>query len=207
MSGENLDLVSEPEELEADNVMQEPLSEVDQLHIELEEAKNRALRALADLENYRVRVNRQTAEERKYASIDFMRELLPVWDNIGRVLEAVAASRNLESLVEGVQMVHQQFLDVLKKHHCEKIEAKFQPFDPNFHASVAQISSEEHPANTVLEEIQAGFRLFDRVVRPSQVVLSSKAEPLTADADKTEEMPKKSISSQVAAQSECVQVG
>jgi molecular chaperone GrpE len=131
---------------------------------------------MADLENYRSRKNREMAEERKYASIDLIRELLPVWDNIGRALEAVSASHNLETLIEGVQMVHSQFLEVLQKHHCEKIETKFQPFDPNVHASVAQMPSAEYPANTVIEEVQIGFRLFDRVVRPSQVVLASKPE-------------------------------
>ena len=176
MSGEHIDLVSEPEGSDTGHLPQEPVSETDQLRLELEEAKHRTLRALADLENFRTRVNRQTAEERKYANLDFMRELLPVWDNIGRALEAVAASHSLESLVEGVQMVHAQFLEVLKKYHCEKIEAKFQPFDPNVHASVAQIPNAEHPANTVVEEVQVGFRLFDRVVRPSQVVLSSKTD-------------------------------
>jgi len=176
MFGDHIDLVSEPEDARVKGAPQEPVSEMDQLRLELEEAKNRTLRALADLENYRSRVNRQMAEERKYAGIDFIRELLPVWDNIGRALEAVAATRNLESLVEGVQMVHSQFLEVLKKHHCERIEAKFQPFDPNIHASVAQIPSAEHAANTVVEEVQVGFRLFDRVVRPSQVVLSSGGE-------------------------------
>ena len=171
MIGEHIDLVSEPDSVEGE-LPNEPLSEIEQLQLELEEAKNRTLRAMADLENYRTRINRQMAEERKYASMDFMRELLPIWDNIGRALEAVADSQNLESLVEGVQMVHTQFLDVLKKYHCEKIESAFQPFDPNVHASVAQIPNTEHPANTVIEEVQVGFRLFDRVVRPSQVVLS-----------------------------------
>ena len=173
MSGEHIDLVSEPE---AADVAQEPVSEVDRLRLELEEAKNGKLRAMADLENYRTRINRQMAEERKYASMDLMRDLLPVWDNIGRALESVSTTHNLEALVEGVQMVHSQFLEILKKHHCEQIEAKFQPFDPNVHASVAQMPSAEHPANTVIEEVQLGFRLFDRVVRPSQVVLSSKLE-------------------------------
>jgi len=172
MSGEHLDLVSEPEALDGGDLPQEPVTEVEQLRHELEEAKNRTLRALADLENYRTRVNRQMAEERKYASIDFMRELLPVWDNVGRALEAVAATHNLESLIEGVQMVHSQFLEVLKKYHCEKIEAKFQQFDPNIHASITQVSSAEYPANTVIEDVQTGFRLFDRVVRPSQVILA-----------------------------------
>ena len=173
MAGEHIDLVSEPEEPRGANSSQEPLYETEQLRLELDEAKNRALRAMADLENYRARINRQMAEERKYASIDLMRELLPVWDNIGRALEAVATTHNLESLVEGVQMVHSQLLDVLKKYHCEKIEALFQLFDPNVHASVAQLPSAEHPVNTVIEEVQTGFRLFDRVVRPSQVVLAS----------------------------------
>ena len=178
MSGEHIYLVSEPEETGGDNSLREPLSEVEQLRLELEEAKNRTLRAMADLENYRTRINRQMTEERKYASIDFMRELLPVWDNIGRALEAVSATHNLESLVEGVQMVHSQFMEVLKKYHCEKIEAMYQPFDPNFHASVAQIPTvEHHPANTVIEEVQPGFRLFDRVVRPSQVVLANGSGP------------------------------
>ena len=173
MVGEQIDLVSEPEEPGGDGVPREPVAEVDRLRLELEETKNRLLRAMADLENYRARMNRQMAEERKYASIELLRELLPIWDNIGRALEAVSASHNLDVLVEGVQMVHAQFLEVLKKHHCEKIEAMNQPFDPNFHASVAQFPSAKHPANTVIEEVQAGFRLFDRVVRPSQVVLAS----------------------------------
>ena len=175
MSGEHIDLVSEPEE-KGTETSQVPVSETDQLRLELEEAKNRTLRAMADLENYRTRMNRQMAEERKYASLDLMRDLLPVWDNIGRALGAVADSHNLEALVEGVRLVHDQFLEALKKYHCEKIEAKFQPFDPNVHASVAQIPNTEYPTNTVIEEVQVGFRLFDRVVRPSQVVLSNRVE-------------------------------
>jgi len=169
MVGEHLDLVSDPEEPD----MEKTLDGAEQLHLELEEQKNRTLRAMAELENYRARINRQMAEERKYAHIELMRELLPVWDNIGRALEAVESAPHLESLVEGVQIVHQQLFEVLKKFHCERIEAKFQPFDPNFHESVAQIPNAEYPANTVIEEVQQGFRLFDRVVRPSQVVLAS----------------------------------
>jgi molecular chaperone GrpE len=173
MTDEHIDFVSDPElpEIEAESA--EELSELEQLRIDLDEAKNRALRALADLENFRARTNRQTAEERKYANLDLMRELLPIWDNIGRALEAVEKSHNLESLVEGVQIVHQQFLDVLTRFHCKKIDVLHQPFDPNFHASVAQLPDNDYPTNTITTEIQTGFRLFDRVVRPSQVVLSA----------------------------------
>ncbi|MDR1486165.1 MAG: nucleotide exchange factor GrpE [Planctomycetaceae bacterium] len=147
--------------------------EVARLRLELEDARNRSLRALADLENFRVRSNRQIVDERKYASIDLMRELLAVWDNIGRALDAVNKTQSLEALVEGVKMVHQQFLDVLTKYNCVKIDAVHQPFDPNFHASVAQLPNEEFPVNTVIDEVLTGFRLHDRVVRPAQVVLSA----------------------------------
>ncbi|MDR1290636.1 MAG: nucleotide exchange factor GrpE [Planctomycetaceae bacterium] len=149
------------------------LSEVERLRAELEDARNRSLRALADLENFRVRSNRQTVEDRKYASIDLMRELLAVWDNIGRVLDAVDKTQSLESLVEGVKMIHQQFIDVLAKYNCVKIEATHQPFDPNIHASVAQLPNNEFPANTIIDEVLTGFKLYDRVVRPAQVVLSA----------------------------------
>ncbi|MDR1964390.1 MAG: nucleotide exchange factor GrpE [Planctomycetaceae bacterium] len=186
MTEEHIDLVSDPETVPDGNQYEnEPLSELEQLRIDLDEAKNRSLRALADLENFRARTNRQAAEERKYANIDLLRELLPVWDNIGRTLEAVDKTQHLESLIEGVRLVHQQFLDVLIRFHCEKIEAKYQMFDPNFHASVAQIPNEEHPANTVIEEIQTGFRLFERVVRPSQVVLSAGKPSSTENSNST----------------------
>ena len=160
---DHIDLVSDPEQP----------SELEQLKLDLEQAKDRSLRALADLENYRNRVNRQQAEERKYANIDLMRDLLPVWDNIGRALEAAEQTHNIDALIEGVQLVNRQFIDVLQKHHCVKIEALDQPFDPNIHASIAQMPSDEHPPNTIVHESQVGFKLHDRVVRPSQVVLST----------------------------------
>lgn len=173
------DLVSDPDgndnDLYPDEVVEE-MTEVERLQIELAQANDRALRALADLENYRTRSNRQSAEDRKYAGLDLMREILHVWDNIGRALEAAEKTHNLDSLVEGVKMVYQQLLDVLAKFHCERMETKFQPFDPNFEQSIAQIPNEDHPAGTVIEETQAGFKLHDRVVRPAQVVLSAGAK-------------------------------
>ncbi len=176
---DHIDLVSDPDDdrpemaKAAEAPKNQDLSEVDQLREELALAKDRALRALADLENYRVRAARQAADERKYANIDLMREMLPVWDNITRALEAADQTHSLESLIEGVRMVHSQFVDVLARFHCEKIETLHQPFDPNFQQSIAQIPSDEFAPGTVVTETQPGFRLYDRVVRPSQVVLSA----------------------------------
>lgn len=175
MSEQN-DWLSEPEKELTKEENGEPSVE-EQLRIELDLAKDRTLRALAELENYRARAARQSVEERKYAHIDLFRELLPVCDNVGRALDAVAQSHNLDTLVEGVQLIHQQLLDLLKRFHCERIEALHQPFDPNVHESIALMPNEEFAANTVVAETQTGFKLYDRVVRPSKVVLSSgKAE-------------------------------
>ena len=148
-------------------------SELEQLREELDEANDRALRARAELENYRARVHRQAEEERKYASIDLMRDLLPVWDNLGRALDAVDKTQNLEALVEGVSLVHGQLLQVFGKYHCVPLEPLYQPFDPNFQESIALLPNADHPPNTVIEQTTVGFKLHDRVVRPAQVVLAA----------------------------------
>lgn len=185
---EHIDLVSAPYEGErvektvdgsTDSVNLENLENAPELQLlqkELEETKDRALRARAELENYRARIHRQVEQERKYASMDLFRDLLPVWDNLGRAIQSAEKNPNndMNSLLQGVRLVYDQFLDVLQKHHCEKTEAINQPFDPNFHESIAMLPNADVPPNTVIEETSTGFRLFDRVVRPSQVVLAAK---------------------------------
>jgi len=165
------DLVSDPFEFLPDEGDHE--SELEQLREELEEAKDRALRARAELENYRARAYRQMEEERKYSSIDLLRDLLPVWDNLGRALDAVDKTNHLESLAEGVRLVHDQLLQVLGKYHCVPLEPLYQPFDPNYQESIALLPNADHPPNTVIEQTTVGFKLHDRVVRPAQVVLAA----------------------------------
>jgi molecular chaperone GrpE len=148
-------------------------AELDALRNELEEARKLELRALADLENYRKRVARQMDDERRYASLPLARDLLPILDNLKRTVEAAQKTSDAKGLLEGVQMVIKQFYTALGKHHCEPIAALHQPFDPNIHEAILQQPSGEFPPNTVLQEVQVGFRLHDRVVRPSQVIVSS----------------------------------
>lgn len=148
-------------------------SQIDGLRAELEEAKDRALRAQAELENYRKRVARQMEEERRYANVPLIRDLLPVWDNIGRAIEAAEKAHETASLLEGFKMVAGQLEGVLARHRCTRIEALDEPFDPNLHEAISQQPSDSHAAGTVLMVTQVGFRLHDRVVRPSQVVVSA----------------------------------
>lgn len=148
-------------------------SEIDRLRQELAEAKDRALRTQAELENFRKRVARQADEERRYALMPLIRGILPVWDSMGRAIEAAEKTHDTASLLEGFKMVAGQLESVLATHHCTKIDALEMPFDPNLHEAVFQLPSPDCPVNTVLQVAQTGFLLHDRVVRPSQVVVSA----------------------------------
>jgi molecular chaperone GrpE len=156
-------------------------SEIDRLRQELAEAKDRALRTQAELENYRKRISRQAEEERRYALMPLIRNILPVWDSMGRAIEAAEKTHDTASLLEGFKMVAGQLESVLATHQCTKIDALKMPFDPNLHEAVFQLPSPDCPVNTVLQVAQTGFLLHDRVVRPSQVVVSA-AVPEAEDA-------------------------
>lgn len=156
-----------------DEVVTISKAEYEKLQSELAEAKDRGLRALAELENFRARTNRLHAEERKYASLDLARAILPVWDNLALALSIDDPQNNGAAVLDGVKMVYDEFHKILEQNGIQKIEALHQPFDPNFHESVAFMPSDEYPANTVLVEIKAGFKLHERVVRAAQVVLAA----------------------------------
>ena len=160
---------------EIDQHKEEAGNELDLLREQLEEANDRSLRRQADLENYRKRAAREIADYHRYANLPLMRDLLPVLDNIGRAIEAAEKAHETASLLEGFKMVAGQLKDVLGRYYCAEIQALNEPFDPNLHEAISQQPSEQYAANTVLTVVQSGFRLHDRVVRPSQVIVSSPA--------------------------------
>jgi molecular chaperone GrpE len=143
------------------------------LRAELDEAKQRAMRFQAELDNYRKRAARETEDRLRYANIALMRDLLPVLDNIQRAIEAAEKSTDGSGLLEGVKLVAQQLQGVLQRHHCVKIDALGAQFDPHLHHAIFQQPSETHPPNTVITVTQDGYQLHDRVVRHSQVIVSS----------------------------------
>jgi molecular chaperone GrpE len=148
---------------------EEPLA---QLRAELEAAQDHALRCHAELENYRKRATREAEERLRYANLGLLRDLLPALDNVERAIAAAGENADVNALLEGFRMVHRQLEDVLRRHHCRRIEAHHMPFDPNLHHAVMQQPSDEYPENTVLMVTQQGYQLHDRVVRPSQVIVS-----------------------------------
>lgn len=142
------------------------------LQRQLDEANNRALRAQAELENYRKRARRELEDERRYASLPLVRDLLAVLDNLQLAIEAAEKHEGEAGLLEGVKMVSRQLMEVLRQHHCEEIPALHAPFDPHLHEAVVHQPSEEYPAGTVTRVTRSGYRLHDRVIRPSQVFVS-----------------------------------
>lgn len=179
------DQVREPQTLEPEAAEQaavaEMNSQIQSLEDELGQMKDRALRLQAEMDNYQKRVSRDMADQRRYAEMGLIRDLLPVLDNMLRAIEAAEKSGEAPGLLEGFKMVVQQLEGVLENHHCTRIKALHEPFDPNLHAAISQQPIAEFPPNTVVLVASEGYRLHDRVVRPSQVIVSTtpptKAEP------------------------------
>jgi molecular chaperone GrpE len=138
----------------------------------VQEETQRALRGQAELENYRKRSQRELAEERRFAVIPLVRDLLPVLDNLERAIEA-AGKEGDSGLLAGVKMVATQLEGVLKQHQCIRIETVGAQFDPNLHQAIAQEPSDQIPAGSVTRAAQSGFKLEGRVIRPAQVFVST----------------------------------
>lgn len=173
-NAEGPETVGQEMSADADQVeVAEMASQIHGLEEELGQMKDRALRVQAELENYRKRVARESADQRRYADLPLLREILPVLDNMQRAIEAAEKSGEAPGLLEGFKMVVQQFQTVLERHHCTAIKALHEPFDPNLHEAISQQPTADYAPNTVVYVVQTGYLLHDRVVRPSQVIVSA----------------------------------
>lgn len=163
---------TEDVESSADAFFAESASEFDRLKQALVESEKRVLMAQADLENFRKRMRREREDELKYANVPLLSDLLPVVDNLQRGLDSAESNDATSGLVDGIKLVEKQLLETMKKRGCEPIEAQGQPFDPNLHEAILQQPSADVEPGTVLQVTQTGYKLFERVIRPSQVIVS-----------------------------------
>jgi len=138
-----------------------------------EQQKDELLRVLADYENSRKRSARDLEIERKFAHSKLANDLLPALDNLDRALAAANQAGEKGPLVQGVLATQAQILDVLKRHGITPIESNGKAFDPNLHQAVTMMPSAERPPNTVLQVLQQGFMIHDRVLRPASVIVSA----------------------------------
>lgn len=149
--------------------------EADLLKEELEEQKNKYLRALADFDNYKKRSQAERLQVIQFANENLIKELLPVVDNFSRAMTTAEKVEAHDELKKGLALVKKQIEDVLQKHGAEEILALGKPYDPNFHEAIMQ-KENEGPENIILEEVQKGYAFHGRVIRPSMVIVSKKKE-------------------------------
>ncbi|WP_420831138.1 nucleotide exchange factor GrpE [Paenibacillus artemisiicola] len=137
-----------------------------------DENQQRYLRAQADFDNFRRRTAKEREELAQYASMKLVGQLLPVVDNFGRAIEAAKAGGDVESFSKGVEMIFRQLEGVLEAEGLKPMNAVGQPFNPEFHQAIMQVESDEHEEGIVVEEVQQGFMLKDKVLRPAMVKVS-----------------------------------
>jgi molecular chaperone GrpE len=147
--------------------------EIARLKQERDGYMDQALRARAEFANYQKRAKQQADADRVYAVGSLARDLLEPLDNLARAIDHLRDS-GVEGITAGLDMVQKQLLEVLAKHGVEPIEAMGQPFDPNLHDALLQQPSTDHPENTVVNELSKGYKIRDRVLRPSKVAVSTR---------------------------------
>jgi len=147
---------------------------------EVASLKDRLLRLAADMENLRKRAEREKAEATLYAASNFARDLLSVTDNMGRALAAVSpeererADEVLKNLLAGVELTERELLNVFQRYGIRKVETVGAKFDPNFHQALFEVPTTEHAPGIVVQEVQSGFAIGERCLRPAMVLPACK---------------------------------
>jgi molecular chaperone GrpE len=146
---------------------------LDELRREKDAVQDRLLRTAAEFDNYRKRVERERRELADYMKMDVLNEFLPIVDNFERALQA--PSSDTDSLRKGVELIYKQMIDLLRKRGVTPIEALGTDFDPNFHQAVIHETSPSHREGEVIEELQRGYMLGDKLLRPAMVKVAKAA--------------------------------
>ena len=165
---------------------------IEKLNAENAELKDRVLRVLAEMENLRRRTEKEVADARAYGVTAFARDMLTVADNLARALESLpvealaSADGAFKGLLEGVELTGRDLQSALGRHGVTKLEPKGEKFDPNFHQAMFEAPDESLPAGTVMQVVQSGWKIGERVLRPALVGVSKggpKAAPKVERAE------------------------
>jgi molecular chaperone GrpE len=143
-----------------------------ELKRQAEDNYNNFLRTQADFDNFRRRSRQEKEEFAKYASMKLIEQMLPIIDNMERALAASKDNKDYDALVKGVEMTFRQLDQLLAEEGLKPVDAVGQPFDPEFHQAIAQVESDEHGEGVVVEQLQKGYLLKDKLLRPAMVKVS-----------------------------------
>ena len=160
------------EEKDPQKIIEELQKELQKVKAEAQEHYDRLLRIYAEFDNYKKRVAREKAELVKYGNEELLRELLPVLDNLERAIEHAKGEADPKGVLEGVELVAQLFRGVLRKFGVTEIEAVGETFDPSKHEAVGEVLTDEVPPGQIVSEVQKGYMLADRLLRPARVVVA-----------------------------------
>jgi len=162
------------------------------LTAEIAELKDKLLRSIAETENLRRRAEREREEARAYAATAFARDMLNVGDNMNRALESLDAETRenagdaIKTLIDGIELTQRELLNVFERHGIRQLDPAGEKFDPNFHQAMFELEDETVPSGTVVQVVQSGFKIGQRVLRPAMVGVS-KGGPKTAPATTSDE--------------------
>ncbi len=171
-AGEEAQLAAEAHAPEAETAqLRQQLESKEQ---EIKGLQDKHLRLYAEFENYKKRAARDQEEFSKYANERLLKELLPVVDNLERAIFHIKDAEEPIKILEGLELILKQCLEVMGKFGVTAFESHLQPFDPTKHQAIGQMETEELEEETVIEEIQKGYRLNDRILRPALVMVSKK---------------------------------
>lgn len=167
------------------NDLEDLRQKLDAKEKEAAEHYEKYLRAIADFDNYKKRALRDKADAIKYGNEEIIKDILPFMDSLDRALEHDTG--DIQVFKDGVALIQEQLLCCLKKHGVERIEAAGQDFDPNFHEALMQVESDQHDDNKIVSEMEKGYLLNGRLVRPSRVcVCKNKQENFCEKTEDTE---------------------
>ena len=147
---------------------------VDALRREREALQDRLLRTAAEFDNYRKRMDRERRDLSEFAAADMLSEFLPILDNFERALQAPSGG-DADAFKKGIELIHKQVLDLLRKRGVSPIEALGAAFDPNFHQAVIHETSDDHREGEVMQELQRGYMLGERLLRPAMVKVAKRS--------------------------------
>jgi molecular chaperone GrpE len=159
---------------------------------EAAELRDKMLRTLAEMENLRKRTSREVADARTYAISGFARDILEIADNLQRALDAVpaeakaSADPGLKALIEGVELTERSLLNTLEKNGVKKFDPSGEKFDPNFQQAMYEVPDPSVPAGTVVQVVQAGYMIGERILRPALVAVSKGGAKTAAPANNNE---------------------
>jgi len=149
-----------------------PSDPLEEARAEASKLRDQMLRIAADFDNFKKRTRKETQDAERRAREDMLRDLLPVFDNLERAVQHAGNAADVKSLTDGVNMVIKLFLDTLGRIGIERVPSVGQAFDPALHEAVQQMETSEFPPGAVAAEVQAGYRLGERLVRPAMVVVA-----------------------------------